>query len=112
MKNTLRIAALAALIAVPGCKPDLSVPDYNASSLDGLSTGGPAAIKTAALGLLVGSRAQNALPQAAFVSVLGELGREGYSLDPSNPQINQGRLQILDPNIASTIWQSSYRNIK
>ncbi len=112
MKNTRRIAALAALIAVVGCKPDLAVPDYNASSLGGLSSGGPAAIKTATLGLLVGSRAQNALPQAAFVSVLGELGREGYSLDPSNPQTNQGRLQILEPNIASTIWQSSYRNIK
>jgi hypothetical protein len=105
---------LAAFVAGVGACKSLDEPDFNASSLSDLATKPTAAsIGTAATGLLVGSRGVHPFPQFSFTAIAGELGREGYSLDPSNPNITVSRLQSMDQATgAGSLWQAVYRNIK
>src|SRR2546426_5159151 len=102
--KTVRLLATG-FVAVLGwaCKT-LDAPDQNASTLQELTTGTPsrAAVLTAASGLLPGLR--TAGPCRA---TCGYLGREGYNLDPSNPQ-NVPINFITGGDLAT--WANSYTN--
>ena len=94
---------LVALSLAVGCKP-VDAPDQNLPALSDL-TGTPtvSAVTTAAQGLIKGMRANNS------TVLYGALGREGYNLDPSNPQ--------TEPLLYSTLgdlaqWAGPYANIK
>lgn len=106
-------SALVAGLSVMACK-SLDVEDFNASALSDLQNNPTSAsIATAATGVLVGSRALEGIPQWAFTAITGEMGREGYSLDPSNPNITVSRLQAMDQGAGgSAIWQAAYRALK
>ena len=75
-----RAISLAALSVAVGCKP-IDAPDQNAQALSDL-TGTPSvsAVTTSAQGLVRGLRA------ALATQTFSRLGREGYNLDPGNPQ--------------------------
>ena len=114
-RSAISVPALFALLAMGACKSLDNIPDYNASSLGDLASNPtPAAIQVATTGLLAGSRAENSLPQFSYVAALAEMGREGYALDPSNPQITQERLEgpLSRGSFAGFIWEEMYRNLK
>jgi hypothetical protein len=76
----IRVASVASLL-VMGCSAPPDAPDQNAQALGDL-TGTPSvsAITTAAQGLIRGLRATQT------TQLFSRLGREGYNLDPGNPQ--------------------------
>jgi len=113
MRTTILAPALVAALTVGACKT-LDVEDFNASALSDLQNSPTSAsIATAATGVLVGSRGLEGIPQWAFTAITGELGREGYSTDPSNPNINVSRLQNMDQGAGgSANWQAAYRGLK
>src|SRR4030081_2351454 len=76
----MRVASAASLLVV-GCSAPPDAPDQNAQALGDL-TGTPSvsAITTAAQGLIRGLRATQT------TQLFSRLGREGYNLDPGNPQ--------------------------
>src|SRR5581483_5607961 len=79
---SFRRAAFAAIaFSLFACR-DLTVQDENAGSLIDLQKNpSPVALETTAQGLMYGSRFDSPLQ----VILVGEQGREGYSLDPSDP---------------------------
>ena len=63
--------------------------------------------------MLVTNRLIEGFPQFSFVAMLGEMGREGYSLDPSNPNITVSRLEAMDDGAGGGFtWSGAYRSIK
>jgi hypothetical protein len=105
-----RLAAmLLATTALSACK-NLDVPDYYAGSIDELTSGhaSPTSVKTAAQGLPIGTR--NVI--SGIVITWGEVGREGYSLDPANPENQKRRLVTEDRSIASGTWSTGYANLR
>src|SRR2546427_2215991 len=100
----LGLVAVSLGVTLVGACKTLDAPDQNASTLQELTTGTPsrAAVLTAASGLLPGLR--TAGPCRA---TCGYLGREGYNLDPSNPQ-NVPINFITGGDLA--IWANSYTN--
>ena len=84
MTNTLKtLAALAVIALGSGCAifKDYDVPNYNAGSLEGLEQNPtPTTLSTAANGMIYATRED----QEFNVIILGSLGREGYSLSPSD----------------------------
>ncbi|MBI4501174.1 MAG: RagB/SusD family nutrient uptake outer membrane protein [Gemmatimonadetes bacterium] len=98
------LVALGGLLTT-GCST-LDVPNLNDNTLDGL-TGAPtaSAVATATQGLVRGMRGN----ASSTLSIFGRLGREGYILDPGNPQ-NTPALYVVLGNIG--IWAGPYSNIK
>jgi hypothetical protein len=115
MRTRILAPALVVVFLAMSCKT-LDVADFNASALSDLQTNPTAAsVATAATGLLVGNRLTEEIPQVAFAAITGELGREGYSLDPSNPNITVTRLQAMDDAFSAggaSVWTAVYRSIK
>ena len=108
-------AALLSVIAVSGCS-ELTVPDFNNSSIEDLATNPtPAKIAAAAQGLLVGTRVMYA-PQNGYVSLLGILGRESYNFDPADPRfITEMLIGPLDggsPAFGGNLFAQPFRNIQ
>src|SRR5260370_40419417 len=80
-KNRCYAAIAALALALPACH-DLTVQDQNSGSLlDLQNSPTPVSLATAAQGLMYGSRFDSPLQ----VILVGSQGREGYSLDPSDP---------------------------
>src|SRR5947199_3060822 len=105
----LSIALIATLVL--GACNNLAVPDENSGSLVDLQTKPtPVGIETAAQGLMFGSR----FDMAFHVILTGAQGREGYSLDPSDPGW-RNVLVIFDNTTfyAGSFfdWTDIYRNI-
>jgi hypothetical protein len=77
----LRALSLVSLLAAGACSAPIDAPDQNAQALSDL-TGTPSvsALTTATQGLLKGLRATQT------TQLFSRLGREGYNLDPGNPQ--------------------------
>jgi hypothetical protein len=102
------VLSLALVLAAGACK-DLDIPDYYAGDVDAL-VGGNASVSTvltAVQGLFIGLRSST----SGNLSTLGEIGREGYSLDPANPANNTQRLVI--PNTGGfSSWGTTYSNIR
>ncbi|HUF65413.1 MAG TPA: hypothetical protein VMM17_05495, partial [Gemmatimonadaceae bacterium] len=85
MRVITALALGSACLAFASCR-DLTVPDFNNSSLEDLTSNPtPAKVASAAQGLLIGARIQHGL-QNGYVSLLGILGRESYNLDPADPR--------------------------
>ena len=78
--NWGRAISLASLMAAVACEP-VDAPDQNAQALSDL-TGSPSvsAVATATQGLIRGLRG------TLTTQLYSRLGREGYNLDPGNPQ--------------------------
>ena len=108
-------AALLSIIAVSGCS-ELTVPDFNNSSIEDLSTNPtPAKIAGAAQGLLFGTRTMMG-PQNGYVSLLGILGRESYNFDAADPRfITEMLIGPLDggsPAFGGNLFAAPFRNIR
>ncbi|MEP7345157.1 MAG: RagB/SusD family nutrient uptake outer membrane protein [Gemmatimonadaceae bacterium] len=107
MTSTIKIwgraIPLVGLVLAGACKP-VDAPDLNAQALRDL-TGAPSvsAVATAAQGLFRGLRGTQT------TQLYSRLGREGYNLDPGNPQNFPGyysTLSDLNP------WAGPYATIK
>lgn len=108
-------AALLSVIAASGCS-ELTVPDFNNSSIEDLSTNPtPAKIAAAAQGLLVGTRTMMG-PQNGYISLLGILGRESYNFDAADPRfITEMLIGPLDggsPAFGGNLFAVPFRNIQ
>jgi len=106
------LAAFAATTLVLGACRDLTVQDQNSGSLIDLQNNPtPVSLATAAQGLMYGSRLDSPLQ----VILVGSQGREGYSLDPSDPGW-RNVLVIFDNTTfyAGSFfnWRDIYRNIR
>jgi starch-binding outer membrane protein, SusD/RagB family len=98
--------ALIGLASAVACKT-LDEPDYFAGSINALEGNDVpvTTINTAAQGMPILARDV----QSGMVVAWGEVGREGYSLDPANPDNNTRRLVLLDRGISSGTWTSAYQ---
>jgi hypothetical protein len=115
--RALRFVPLAAAVVfASACSMDLVIPDYNNPSIEDL-TGNPTPTKiaTAAQGLLIGTRVQQA-EQNGYVSLLGILGRESYNFDPADPRfVTEMLIGPLDPGspaFGANLFAFPYRNIR
>jgi hypothetical protein len=97
------VTGLAVLLAAVACTP-VDAPDQNAQALSDL-TGTPSvsAITTAAQGLIRGMRG------SLSTQLYSRLGREGYNLDPGNPQNFPAYYSTLG-DLAQ--WAGPYQTIK
>ncbi|MBI4500436.1 MAG: RagB/SusD family nutrient uptake outer membrane protein [Gemmatimonadetes bacterium] len=83
MRSLPSLTALLAGLTWIACSPDLTVGNKNAGSLNDLADNPTAtAVATATQGIFDQSR--NLLAQF-YIVFTGELGREGYCMDPTNP---------------------------
>ena len=74
------LACALTVTVLAGCG-DFDIPNYNAGSLEGLESNPTATtLATAAHGMLYVSREQ----EEFYIIILGSMGREGYSLHPSD----------------------------
>lgn len=121
MRTTTLLPALAALVALGGCK-SLEVKDLNNPGLEQLQTSpSRAGVLTAATGLLIGTRggtggAAGFGSQNGYVSMLGILGRESYNFDPADPRfVTEMLIGPLDggsPAFGGNLWAQPYANIR
>jgi hypothetical protein len=104
--RAVRWATLAAVIGAGACKT-LDEPDYFAGSINALEGNDVpvTTLNTAAQGMPILARDV----QSGMVITWGEVGREGYSLDPANPDANARRLVTLDRSISAGTWNSAYQ---
>ena len=103
----------AAVVALVACRSsDLEITNPNAATVTGASAD-PTAFQLLATGLQVDQRNQ----RAAFISVLGRLGRESYIFTPQEGRntthyligITAGGQQKLDPaGFVAGIWAGQY----
>ncbi len=117
MTRTSRIgAALWLALAATACN-DLEVGDLNNPSLDELQNNPtPAALNTAATGLLVGLRIGIAEPNG-YIVLLAIMGREGFNLNTtSDPryvsEMVAGPLRPGSGAFGANIWAARYANIR
>jgi starch-binding outer membrane protein, SusD/RagB family len=108
-------SAVLALIAFPACG-ELTVPDFNNTSIDDLRNNPtPAKIAQAAQGLLVGTRLMMG-PQNGYISLLGIIGRESYNFDAADPRfITEMLIGPLDggsPAFGGNLFGAPYLNIR
>jgi hypothetical protein len=111
----MRSALLATVAALCACS-ELTVPDYNNTSLDDLLTNPtPTKVAQAAQGLLVGTRTMMG-PQNGYISLLGILGRESYNFDAADPRfITEMLIGPLDggsPAFGGNLFGQPYLNIR
>lgn len=100
-----RAVALGAIAAVLGCNA-LDAPDQNGASLGSLTNSPTAtAVEAAAQGLIVGMRSD----YTGVIVSTGLFGREGYNLDPGNPQTEISYYEVLGNQ---AVWTNPYTTIK
>jgi hypothetical protein len=108
-------ALAAALAAGAGACGDLTVPDYNNPSVDDfVNNPTPGAIRAAATGLQIGSRA-GITDRTGYVAMLGVVGREAYIIDSSDPRYVSELLQGPMSNsgaFGAGLWTQRYANIR
>lgn len=110
------LTPIVAAAVLAGACGDLTVPDFNNPSLEGLENNpSPTTIRQAAQGLLVGARAQMGA-QNGYVSLLGILGRESYNFDPADTRfITEMLIGPLDPGspaFGANLFAARYANIR
>ena len=108
-KRSLATVAVTALVLAGGCK-SFDVPDYYASDLASLQGG--AATKTTVLAALQGLPIGTRNTISSIVLTFGEIGREGYSLDPTNPDSNAPRMLSPTRALGASTWQNGYQAIR
>ncbi len=103
--KALRAVAAVSAVMIAGACNSLDAPDQNANTLSGLtSSPSRAAIVTATQGLLAGVRGAG-----PCTGLCAYLGREGFNLDPSNPQ-NVSTTYIVGADFSA--WTTPYQNNK
>src|SRR6185295_8650705 len=107
MRRMTSAAALIGMLFTASCK-NLEVSDLNAPSLGDLENGATRSGIAAAVQGLVAETRVNA---GGLVATYGAFGREGYNLDPSNPQNAANVYVALDQDI-NVGWVTAYRTIK
>ncbi|MBW3654934.1 MAG: RagB/SusD family nutrient uptake outer membrane protein [Gemmatimonadetes bacterium] len=119
-RRTLRatrrhVAAFAAIAVAAAACGDISVPEYNNPSIEELlGNPTPAAVRAAATGLMIGARA-GLTDRTGYVSMLGVVGRESYTLDSSDPRYVSELLQGPLTNsgaFGAGMWTERYANIR
>jgi starch-binding outer membrane protein, SusD/RagB family len=109
------LALAAAVTLAAGACSDLTVPDYNNPSIEELiNNPTPAAVRAAATGLLIGARA-GITERTGYVSMLGIVGRESYTLDASDPRYVSELLVGPLTNsgaFGAGMWNARYANIR
>lgn len=113
MKSLRYMPVIIVLAALSACS-DLTVPDFNNTSLDDLVTNPtPTKIAQASQGLLIGTRATMGA-QAGYVSLLGIVGRESYNFDSADPRfITEMLIGPLDGGgFGGGLFVAPYRNIR
>ncbi|MCG8424141.1 MAG: RagB/SusD family nutrient uptake outer membrane protein [Proteobacteria bacterium] len=113
-RQTSKCMLIAMLFALPACYDE--VPNLNGLDLDELEENPtPSLINEAAIGLLIGHRANKAATNG-YVATVGILGRESYNLDPADPRFRSELLETeLDPGspaFGGNFWNEPYRNIR
>ena len=99
------LLALLGLATASACK-SLDVPNLNAPAIGDLETTPTrSAVATAVQGLVDELRSN----QGGVVATFGAFGREGYNLDPSNPQAPANIYVRLDQEAGSGFWTTAYR---
>lgn len=114
LKGT-RAAAGLLLVMLAGACADLTVPDYNNPEIDEfVNNPTPSGIRAAATGLFIGARA-GLTDRTGYVSMLGVVGRESYTLDSSDPryvgELLQGPLSNSGA-FGAGMWTERYANIR
>lgn len=104
--RVLRALGAGLAIGTFGACGNLDAPNQNANTLEGLTGGTPtrAAVVSATQGLLAGIRGSG-----PCTGTCAYVGREGYNLDPSNPQ-NVSTTYIVGGDFSA--WTTPYQNIR
>jgi len=104
--ESLRALAAGAAVVVLGACNSLDAPDQNANTLNALTNANPtkASIVFATQGLIAGVRGAG-----PCTGTCAYLGREGFNLDPSNPQ-NVSTTYIVGSDFSA--WTTPYQNNK
>jgi hypothetical protein len=107
---------LGAALALGACSGDsLDIPEYNNPSIEQLETNPtPAGIKAAAVGMLLGAKA-DMTGRTGYVSMLGIVGRESYTLDVSDPRYVSELLVGPVTNsgaFGAGLWTTRYADIR
>lgn len=103
---------LAGAVLLGGCSVDLTVPNYNRDSLEGLQNSPTeGAVNTATTGLIIGARAD----ADSYTRTLGIVGREGYFLEPQETRyLSELIAGALDASsfAGGGLFTLPYRNIR
>lgn len=109
MKTRNFVAPVVLACSLGAC--DYNLPNPNGPSIAGLQTGPTqTTIGQAAVGLLIGLR----VTSTVYASLLGQLGRESYNLDPSQgPTLLSNLVGPFAPSgFIDFGWAAEYRNIR
>ncbi|KFE68212.1 RagB/SusD family nutrient uptake outer membrane protein [Hyalangium minutum] len=115
MKKTVLVALCASSLGLGAC--ELEFQDLNNPSLESLrDTPTPAAVNSAATGLLIGARSGKSA-QNGYVAHLGILGRESYTFDGADPRfvtemLASPALAAGSPAFGGNLWVQPYANIR
>ncbi|HEX8697717.1 MAG TPA: RagB/SusD family nutrient uptake outer membrane protein [Myxococcaceae bacterium] len=115
MKKTALMALCASSLGLGAC--GLDIPDLNNPSRESIvETPTPSSVKAASTGLLIGNRAGKSASNG-YVSQLGVLGRESYTLDPQDPRavsemLSGTQLDPGSPAFGGNYWTGPYLNIR
>ncbi|MBI4501905.1 MAG: RagB/SusD family nutrient uptake outer membrane protein [Gemmatimonadetes bacterium] len=106
--NRRVLLALVGLAVASACK-NLDVPNLNAPAIGDLETVPTrSGVATAVQGLVDELRSN----QGGVVATFGAFGREGYNLDPSNPQAPANIYVRLDQDAGGGFWTTAYRMLR
>jgi hypothetical protein len=115
MRRPVALLAALAATAWAGACGDLTVPDYNNPAVDEfVNNPTPGAVRAAATGLQIGARG-GLTDRTGYVSMLGVVGRESYTIDSSDPRYVSELLQGPLSNsgaFGSGMWTPRYANIR
>ncbi|HKP74323.1 MAG TPA: RagB/SusD family nutrient uptake outer membrane protein [Longimicrobiaceae bacterium] len=107
-------AGLVAALALAACS-DIDIPEYDNPDIGQLQTSPtPAGIRAAAVGLLIGAKT-DMTNRTGYVSMLGIVGRESYTLDVSDPRYVSELLVGPVTNsgaFGAGMWNTRYANIR
>jgi len=111
--NAFRTLAVVSASVIASCK-SLDAPDFRATSLSEL-TGNPSAtvVATATQGLpLVTRDLAVGTSYGGMVVTFGEIGREGFGLDPDNPDQQARRLVTPTRSLGQEEWRVGYQLLR
>jgi hypothetical protein len=113
IRRLVGVLPLTAAMTIASCK-NLDSPDYRATSLSEL-TGQPTAttVATAVQGLPLMTRdLAVGSSYGGFVVSFGEIGREGWGLDPDNPDQQARRLETPTRSLGGEEWRVGYQTLR
>ncbi|HEX6746465.1 MAG TPA: RagB/SusD family nutrient uptake outer membrane protein [Longimicrobium sp.] len=115
-RRTIAAGVLGAALALGACSgSDLDIPQYNNPSIEELENNPtPEGIKAAAVGMQINAKA-NITDRTGYVSLLGIVGRESYTLDVSDPRYISELLVGPVTNsgaFGAGLWTTRYADVR